>query len=150
LAAGHGNRRYQIGETEQFPSFARLLFPDGKRSAPAIVTLIDRLRSSIRETHSRNTENALRQLDEETEASLALLDVLDVLERLDSDVATQKNPISVKRKLKAQEDEKNTSRYQTLSYEQFVAGRRPRTHKSQLVHNSLAGSETSVVREFLN
>lgn len=116
----------------------------------AIVTLIDRLRSSIRETHSRNTENALRQLDEETEASLALLDVLDVLERLDSDVATQKNPISVKRKLKAQEDEKNTSRYQTLSYEQFIAGRRPHTQKSQLVHNSLAGSETSVVRGFLN
>ena len=41
--------RYQITGTDELPSFARLLFPDGSHSAPAIITLIDRLRAAIRE-----------------------------------------------------------------------------------------------------
>jgi hypothetical protein len=149
LSGDSERRRYQISGTEERPAFARLLFPDGRRSAPAIVTLIDRLSAVIRETRSRKTENALRSLDSETEASLMLLEVLDVLEQLEADDGTPKPSASIP-KVKKQEDEHDPSQYQTLSYDQFIAGRRPRTEQSHLTHNSLAGSEVSLVRGFLN
>jgi len=37
-----------------------------------------------------------------------------------------------------------------LSYEQFISGRRLRSSQSSLTHNSLAGSEVTLVRSFLN
>jgi hypothetical protein len=110
------------------------------------VTLIDRLRSVIRETRSRRTENALRDLDSETEASLMLLEVLGVLEQLGPDDNSIPNgAISISKKKKNEKDENDPSQHKRLSYEQFIAGRRPR-----LTHNSLAGSEVSLVRGFLN
>ena len=107
-------------------------------------------RHDLRETQSRKTESALRDLNSETEASLSLLEVLDVLEKLDEEDDTPKDTISVAKTRKDKEDENDPSRYQTLSYEQFIAGRRPRIEKLQLTHNSLAGSESSLVRGFLN
>ena len=79
-----------------------------------------------------------------------LLEVLDVLEKLEPDEGTPKDPLSIPKASKDVKDETNPSRYRTLSYDQFIAGRRQRTEKSQLTHNSLAGSEVSMVRGFLN
>ncbi|MEX0409775.1 hypothetical protein ABGN05_29555 [Aquibium sp. LZ166] len=142
--------RFNISGTENRPAFARLLFSDGHRSALAIVAVIDRLSSAIRETHSRKTENALRELDGETEANLMLLEVLDVLEQLESDDESARAPISVPKKPQDRTDPNGGPQYKTLSYEQFIAGRRPRTDNSKLTNNSLAGSEVSLVRGFLN
>ncbi|MDW4499148.1 hypothetical protein R5H30_14220 [Sulfitobacter sp. D35] len=151
LSPLHSERspRFQISGTDVRPSFARLVFADGHRSAPAIVTLIDRLSSAIRETRSRKTENALRGLDEETEAGLMLMEVLDVLERLEPDADKGKAPISIP-KAGHGNDEESATHYEVLSYEQFIAGRRPRTAQASLTHNSLAGSEVMLVRGFLN
>lgn len=142
-------RRYQISGTDIRPSFARVTFPDGRDSLPAIVILVDHLRAVIRETQSRKVEDALRDLDTETEARLSLLEVLDVLEKLDGDNRTAKAPISVAKERKTDE-QSDPAQHRVLSYEQFVAGRRPRTEQSQITHNSLAGSESSLVRGFLN
>jgi hypothetical protein len=150
LSGDAEKRRFQIGDTDERPSFARLLYADGNRSAPAIITLIDRLRAVIHETHSRKTENALRELDSETEASLMLLEVLDVLEKMEPGDGIPKDPISIQKTGKDEGNENDPVSYQTLSYEQFIAGRRPHSQKSQLTHNSLAGSEVSLVRGFLN
>ena len=151
LSPLHSERspRFQISGTNVRPSCARLVFTDGHRSAPAIVTLIDRLSSAIRETRARKTQNALRGLDEETEAGLMLMEVLDVLERLEPDADKDKSPISIPKAGHGNDDEAATH-YEVLSYEQFIAGRRPRTSQASLTHNSLAGSEVSLVRGFLN
>lgn len=151
LSPLHSERspRFQISGTDVRPSFARLVFTDGHRSAPAIVTLIDRLSSASRETRSRKTENALRGLDEETEAGLMLMEVLDVLERLEPDADKDNAPISIPKSGHRNADGSETH-YEVLSYEQFIAGRRPRTAKANLTHNSLAGSEVTLVRGFLN
>lgn len=141
--------RFQISGTDVRPSFARLVFSDGHRSAPAIVTLIDRLSAAIREARSRKTENALRGLDEETEAGLMLLEVIDVLERLEPDTDGDKAPISIPKSGHGNEEDSETY-YEVLSYEQFIAGRRPRTAQASMTHNSLAGSEVTIVRGFLN
>ena len=151
LSPLHSERspRFQISETDVRPSFARLVFSDGRHSVPAIVTLIDRLSSAIRETRSRKTENVLRGLDEETEAGLMLMEVLDVLERLDPDADKDQAPISILKAGHGKDDEP-AAHYEVLSYEQFIAGRRPRTAEASLTHNSLAGSEATLVRGFLN
>ncbi len=146
---GNRERRFQISGTELRPSFARLVFPDGDRSAPAIVTLIDRMISEIRETRSRKTENALRALDSETEAELMLIEVIDILERVDLDGGKGKDPISIPKPRQERSDEPEV-RYKVLCYEQFVAGRCPRASQASLTHNSLAGSEVTLVRGFLN
>ncbi|WP_139226371.1 hypothetical protein [Pseudovibrio ascidiaceicola] len=141
--------RFQISGTDVRPSFACLVFTDGHRSAPAIVTLIGRLSAAIREARSRKTENALRGLDEETEAGLMLMEVLDFLEQLEPDADKDKAPISIP-KAGHGDNDASAAHYEVLSYEQFIARRRPRTAQANLTHNSLAGSEVTLVRGFLN
>lgn len=147
LASSGDTLRFEIGDTQERPAFARAQHKDGRVSAPSIVTLIDRLRAVVRETSSRQADNALRLLDDETEASLMLLDVLGVLERIEQGERTGKEPISIPKTGK--DEPRNAPAYTTLSYDQFIAGRRPRT-ENQLPHNSLAGSDVSIVRNFLN
>ncbi|MGH6922842.1 MAG: hypothetical protein ACRED5_03635 [Propylenella sp.] len=149
LADGGSIHRYQISGTEERPAFARITDAAGRISAPAIVTLIDRLRAAVRETATRQADKALRELENETEASLMLLDVLGVLEKLDRDDNGSKEPISIP--LPAQEkDEPVAPEHRILSYEEFVAARRPRTAGPHIAHDSFAGSDVSVVRGLLN
>jgi hypothetical protein len=150
LANDGDRRRFQICATDERPAFARVLFADGHRSAPAIVTLFDRLSAAIRETRSRKAENAVRDLDCEMEASLMLLEVLDVLEQLEADDGAVKAPSSLPKAGKGQDEENDPAQFQKLTYDQFVAGRRARTDQSNVTHNSLAASEVSTVRSFLN
>ena len=146
---GHSHR-YEIGETQERPGFARVVHRDGMKSSVAVVTLIDRIRAVVRETRSRKAENALRDLDNETEASLALLDVLDVLEELETQEGTGRAPLSIPKKRRPEGEQSDDSRYRVLSYENFVAGRRPRTSGTNIADSSLAGSGASMVRGFLN
>jgi hypothetical protein len=145
-----GARRYQISGTQERPAFARVTLPDGSFSLPSIVALVDHLRAMIRETRSRKVENALRDLDSETEARLSLLEVLDVLEKLDAEDAAAHDAVSIPKRCIAKDGDPGAPEYRILNYEQFIAGRRPHTEVSPLVHNSLAGSEASLVRGFLN
>lgn len=147
LASSDKTLRFEIGATQERPAFARVQHKEGWVSAPSVVTLIDRLRAVVRETSSRQADNALRQLDDETEASLMLLDVLSVLEGIELGEPTGQEPISIPKGRKGEEG--GAHAYRTLSYDQFIAGRRPRT-ENQLPHNSLAGSDVSIVRSFLN
>lgn len=141
---------YEISETQERPAFARAVHRNGEKSPVAIVTLIDRIREVVRETRSRQVENSLRDLDNETEANLTLLDVLDLLEKLKTNEDTNRGPFSIPRKHKLESNESDDSHYRTLSYEDFVAGRRARTTKPHITDNSLAGSDVSMVRGFLN
>ena len=142
--------RYEITETKERPAFARVTHHDGTKSPLAVVTLIDRIRAVVRETRSRQVENALRDLDKDTEASLALLDVLDVLEKLETHEDTDRDPFSVRKKPRPESDESDDSLHRVLSYEEFVAGRRPRIAGPYVTDSSLAGSDASMVRGFLN
>ena len=142
--------RYEISETQERPAFARVVHHDGTKSPVAVVTLIDRIRAVVRESRSRQVENAIRDLDHETEASLALLDVLDALEKLETQEDTGHDPQSIPKKRRPEGDESDDSRHRVLSYEEFVAGRRPRAANTHFTDNSLAGSDASMVRGFLN
>ena len=142
--------RYEISETQESPAFARVVHDNGTKSPVAVVTLIDRIRAVVRETRSRQVENVLRDLDHETEARLALLDVLDVLEKLETQEDTDRDPHSIPGKRRSENDESDDSNHRVLSYEEFVAGRRPRTAGTHVADSSLTGSDASMVRGFLN
>tara|TARA_R110000868_G_scaffold10357_1_gene51022 strand:- start:551 stop:3025 length:2475 start_codon:yes stop_codon:yes gene_type:complete len=139
--------RYQVEIEEELPAFAKV---DGAQNfPPAIIIQVDVLHTAIRETHSKKTENVLAQLDGETEASLALLEVLDVLEQIEEpDSNAPGEGVSIP-KAQRQDDGDNAQGYKKLSYAEFVAGRRPH-HAGPILHNSLGGSDVSIVRGFLN
>jgi hypothetical protein len=141
--------RYQIIGTEGRPVFARVTFPDGAESVPAIVTHIDSLRMEIRERHSSGTRSKLEELENDTEASLELLDVLGEIEKMEGGENTAGEPLSIPKHRKDQA-EPDPSRYKRLNYQEFIAGRRPRTKEAGGAHNSLAGSDVSIVRSILN
>lgn len=147
LPAEEGAVRFQIEDAPDRPAFARVQNRSGRVSAPAIVTLIDQLRATTRETSSRQADNALRELDSEPEASLLLLDVLNVLERIEQGDSAAGAPLSIPKTRKHEESAQREHR--TLTYEEFIAGRRKRS-AAQGAHNSLAGSDVSLVRNFLN
>ena len=48
------------------PGFARLRFTNGSFSAPAVVTLIDALRETVREARGKHAESSALRLSEET------------------------------------------------------------------------------------
>lgn len=144
--ADHRRIRFQIEAADDLPAFARLIGP--QEFTPGIITHIDALQIAIRETHSRQTENALAQLDGETEATLALLEVQDLLEKIeDRDADGHGEGVSIPKARK--ETDEGGQKHRQLSYDDFIAGRRP--HQSgQVQHNSLGGSDVSIVRGFLN
>jgi hypothetical protein len=141
--------RYQLGETPARPAFARITFPDGLVSAPAIISWIDTLKLEIRERRRSGLQSRLDELEGDTEASLALLEIMNELEAFERGENTPKAPISVP-KSGAGTDADATENHKLLSYEEFIAGRRPRTSGHELAYNSLAGSDISIVRSILN
>lgn len=145
--ATNGKLRYRIDIGEELPAFAR---PLGRRNfSPAIITVIDVLEAAIRENHSRNVENTLAQLEGETEANLTLLEVLDVLEKIENEHSESAGDGVSVPKAGRQADETSGPQHRTLSYEEFIAGRRSH-HADPVLHNSLGSSDVSIVRGFLN
>ncbi|MFZ2156727.1 MAG: hypothetical protein WAV72_11475 [Bradyrhizobium sp.] len=150
--ANRGNsRHYLIAPPAERPAFAVVHFSNGTRSAPAIVALIDKIREAAKEARSKHTENAASQLAEETEEGLWLLDVLDTLESAERIQDSENERLATKtRSKKGDEDDKASARSRMLTYEEFIAGRKPRAKDSLIPRNSLGGSEMSLVRGFLN
>jgi hypothetical protein len=143
------DRRFQIPARHQRPAFARLRFANGSFSAPAVVTLVDALRETVREARSKRAESEALQLSEETEEGLWLLEVLDSLESAEQ----AQNGTDDARARRIREKPVGTAaepEFGTLDYEQFIAERRLRSDDLAITRNSLAGSELSLVRGFLN
>jgi hypothetical protein len=150
LGSGTGkDRRFQISGLQERPAFARLRFANGSFSAPAVVTLIDALRDTVREARGKHAESSALRLSEETEEGLWLLEVLDSLEAAEETQSGAADPGARRIREKAGETAAEAES-RTLDYEQFVAGRRLRSEDSAVSRNSLAGSELSLVRGFLN
>ncbi|HWA88564.1 MAG TPA: hypothetical protein VG889_00915 [Rhizomicrobium sp.] len=150
---GNGVRRYQLPQMLERPAFARLRHPDGTRSAPAIVTLVDKIAEAAKEPRSRRAENAVAQLAEETEEGLWMLDIFDTLEAAEAQMAADAGPdaIATRRKRDKKDDSgANPERFRTLSYEMFIAGRGAAPGGSSAGRSSLAGSDLSFMRVFLN
>jgi hypothetical protein len=148
-ASDGGPHRFQITGAMERPSFGRLHYSDGTTSAPAIVSLVDMLRETVREARSKKAEFAAVQLSEETEEGLWLWEVLNELEAAELAQSSEASPGAKRPQPRGNESEAH-EQHRKLPYDQFIAGRRLRSDEPGTVQNSLAGSELSLVRAFLN
>ena len=144
------NRQYRIGNCDRQPSFARVVFSDGQQSSLATVTLLEQLYTRIREPYPSRIQSRLAEFEDDTVASIGLLDLLTELVSWERDHETVRKPISVPRQKSDDGEPTATVEYRKLTYEEFVAGRRPRTSGDSTAYNSLAGSSVGIVREILN
>lgn len=141
--------RYQIESADQRPAFAQITYPNGTKSSPAIITWIDTLKLEIRERQRSSIQNQLDELEADTEVSLALLDIMNELRALEKGESTPKVEISIPKSI-AHGNISASERHTSLSYQEFIAGRRPRKNGRELSYNSIAGSDVSIVRIILN
>ncbi len=144
------NSQYRIGSCDRQPSFARVVMSDGQQSSLATVTLLEQLYTKIREPYPSRIHNRLAELEDDTDASIGLLDLLTELESLERGHETVRKPISVPRQRSDDGEPTAKVEYRKFTYEEFIAGRRPRIVSGSAAYNSLAGSSVAIVREILN
>lgn len=142
-------RRFRLANIKERPAFARLRYLDGKTSARAIVILADALKQTAKEARSKRAEGAATLLAEETNEGFWMVEALDVLEAAEERDADDAKTITRKRH-GAEKPEPPPEHHHTLDYEHFIAGRHLRSEDHVMAQSSLAGSELSLVRGFLN
>lgn len=144
-----GTKRFRLTGTTERPALVRLRYQDGTVSTFAIIALADVLRQSTKESRGRKAEEAAAQLAEETNEGFWLLETLDILEAAEKRQHDDAKTITRKR-LDKDKPKLAEQQHHTLDYERFIAGRHLRSDQSTFSPNSLAGSELSLVRGFLN
>jgi len=137
---------YTITGVTERPRFARVRFADGGTSSLSIVSLVDALRTEVREARGKAAERAAKQLEDETEEYLWILEVFDELESAQEKDAKELSSIAKPHKPAPETKE----HFEVLSYADFVVGCRLRSETSGIGRNSLSGTELSLVRSFLN
>ncbi len=146
LESPAGEIHANVHDLTQRPFFARILIEHGLASLPSIISVTDILRSELKETGNRTVDRIASQLEAETEEGLWLL---DILERLENENVPEDNRgvTTMHRTVRPDTDEQQ---FQVVNYENFVAGRHLRRHGSDAPRSSLAGTEFSLIRAFLN
>jgi hypothetical protein len=114
-----------------------------------VVMVVDTLRETIREPRSRHAESVALRLSEETEEGLWLWEALNDLEMAEAKQNDEGDPGSHRTRQRGNDIESDED-FRVLNYERFIAGRRIRSNITSTTRDSLAGSELSLVRNFLN
>ncbi|KVL96225.1 hypothetical protein [Burkholderia stagnalis] len=154
--AGSGAERicYRC-RAEAVPHFAQVS-TDGFESSLAIVVVEQALKEAQRRFRSRAVESALALLDDEDAIEgLWLLEVIQKLQAAERETeAAAGGPApghGTFRDGRERQDEQDESASRTLTYEQFIAGRRKATDGgNDAVVSHLASSYQESVRDFLN
>ena len=145
-----GLHRFALPNTIDRPALARLRYPNGTLSAPAIVPLLDVLRDELKDARSKRIEAAIEELDRETEVGLWLLETINAIEAAEALPNQASGRTAIRSMAAASAQIPSSDQVQTLPYEQFIACRRLRSDASVLSRSSFGGSDLSHVRGFLN
>jgi hypothetical protein len=144
-----GALRYALPATPR-PAFARLRYPDGGISARAIVTVLDALRDEVKDARSKRLDKTVAGLDGDAEVGLWLLESLNEIEA--AEIALREGTAPAQRRTDdpVGNTDESPGEGRTLTYEQFIAGRRLRSDGHDLSRSSFAGSEIGRVHGYLN
>lgn len=144
-----GSRRYDVSGLAHAPGFARIRVED-EVSAPAVVVVVDIVRGAIRESRGKHAERIAGQLAVETEEGLWLLEAFDVLAayELEEEDEGQEPLLSRRRANGVPNVSEAISR--TLTYDDFISGRKLRGDGHAVGRSDFSGSELSLVRHCLN
>lgn len=141
---------FEIQGTDHRPGFARLIFEDKTKSTSAIVTLVDQLRHEVRESRSKRINDIAAQLASETVEGLWVLEALNQLESGLLKEKEHQNNLAVARPRIQRSISQEPETHRTLSYENFIAGRRASKGQKKYTNSTLSGTDLSLVRQFLN
>lgn len=140
--------RFAIPSGEVRPAFARVRYSDGQTSALGIILVVEALRGAMRESRNKRIDLAIAMLDEDLELGLWLAECLQDIE-VAEDALGQSAP-TPRQASHRSPDGKSEPAFQTLSYDDFVAGRQLRSELVAKGESGLTGSELSHVRGYLN
>jgi hypothetical protein len=148
-ARDDGAVRYGLPPNAQ-PAFARIRYRDGKVSARAIVLVLEALRDEVKDARNKRLDKAVAELDGDTEVGLWLLESLNEIEA--AEIALREGATRAPRRNEVQNRQTGEAAAEdrTLTYEQFIAGRRLRSDGHDLSRSSFAGSEIGRVHGYLN
>lgn len=120
----------------------------GDVSSPVPVAMVDYLRGVVRDPRGSNAKRAIDRLGLEDEEGLWLLEIFDLIsmEECDDDVGAAPRLGPARHVPSSGQDDGS---FATLTYDQFMAGRKLRAESSHSA-NDLQGSDLSLVRQFLN
>lgn len=132
------------------PAFARIRYSDGGVSARAIVIVLDALRDEVKDARNRRLDRAVAELDGDTEVGLWLLESLNEIEA--AEIALREGATRAPRRSEVpnRKADESAADDRTLTYEEFIAGRRLRSDGHDLSRSSFAGSEVARVHGYLN
>jgi hypothetical protein len=144
-----GAVRYALAANAR-PAFARLKHGDGGVSARAIIIVLDALGDEVKDARSKRLEKAVAELDGDTEVGLWLLESLNEIEA--AEIALREGATRAPRRKEApgRKADESAGEDRTLTYEQFIAGRRLWSDGHDLSRSSFAGSEIARVHGYLN
>jgi hypothetical protein len=125
------------------------LAQDGSQSAPGVILVQDVLRAAVRDARSKRIDVALAALDGATEIGLWLLETVGELEAAET-ALRQGVPIKRQKEVRVPDNANESQSHAKLSYDDFVAGRRLRSDSTALSRDSLADTNLSYIRGFLN
>ena len=155
-------RRYRLGQSDRAPRFASVKRPDGSESAMAVIGWADHLRHAAREARRGTSARIAQEIDDEEDSGLWLLDAISRLEDAEraeqaeetglEGGAAEKSGQVAARGSQGSRSGKEVSEYSgiAVSYEAFIAGRRPHADEFKVARSALGGSEVSAARMFMN
>ncbi|MFN3152896.1 hypothetical protein [Bremerella sp.] len=138
---------YRIDGYSANPAFARVRTTDGIPSSLAVVTCVYEIRRGFAPARGAKSKSAELLLDHQTEEGIWLL---EVLEDLESSQNTHAARSSARNRTETQRSDSAAPQFETLAYSDFVRNCRLRSENSSIERNSLAQSDVSLVRSFLN
>ncbi|AUT64959.1 hypothetical protein [Paraburkholderia terrae] len=143
-------RRFRIeGDA---PAFARLLFPDGTRSALACVTIANDIYALARESKGTSAEKAIERLTGSSRVDVYLLEAIQALALAESDAAVEHADSVADGKRTQDESEPDVApeTYQILSYQDFVRDARAHRVRGGEAPSQFADSGLWHVEQLLN
>jgi hypothetical protein len=144
--ADRPDRSFRIADLQERPAFAHFVRANDLPTGMAIIASIDELRTQTRDPLTARADRAIRELAEDTEESLWLLETIQALALPQAGSAPPGPP----RVLRPHGNREADAAVTHLDFDAFMRGRQRRFIPSKGEQNWLAGSHVSLVRAFLN
>lgn len=148
--SAEGVRRFAMSGLSEPPYFARVRIGDDI-SVTAVIVMPDVLRQETREARTRELEEIADRLKGRERIGLWIMDFIDLIAQAEV-LETESHRPQATRATREHGGKRpiGPSHARTLSYEQFLAGRKVREGRKPIYQQTFAGNDLDLVRNYLN
>lgn len=145
-----GIRGFVMSGPSEPPYFARVRVGDDV-SVATVIVMLDVLRQETREARTRQWEEAADRLKGRERLGPWIMDFIDLIAQAEA-LETEPLRPQATRATREHGDRRPTGSLhaRTLSYEEFLAGRKVREGRNPIYQQAFAGSDLDLVRSYLN